>query len=34
MVSGVYGVDNTEKAFEALAHNDGTLAKLLINFEG
>lgn len=34
MVSGVYGIDNANEAFEALSHNDGTLAKLLINFEG
>lgn len=34
MVSGVYDIDNASDAFEALAHNDGTLAKLLINFEG
>ncbi len=33
MVSGVYDVDNAREAFEALSHNDGTLAKLLINFE-
>lgn len=33
MVSGVYDADNAGKAFEALSHNDGTLAKLLINFE-
>lgn len=32
MVSGVYNIDNANEAFEALAHNDGTLAKLLINF--
>lgn len=32
MVSGVYDIDNAHKAFEALAHNDGTLAKLLIKF--
>lgn len=34
MVSGVYNIDNAGEAFEALAHNDGSLAKLLINFEG
>lgn len=34
MVSGEYDIENASKAFEALAHNDGTLAKLLINFEG
>lgn len=33
MVSGVYDVCNAKDAFEALAHNDGTLAKLLIKFE-
>ncbi|MGN1124150.1 MAG: zinc-binding dehydrogenase, partial [Eubacterium sp.] len=32
MVSGVYDVQNAKDAFEALSHNDGTLAKLLINF--
>ena len=34
MVSGDYDVENAKDAFEALSHNDGTLAKLLINFEG
>lgn len=34
MVSGDYDVENAKQAFEALSHNDGTLAKLLINFEG
>lgn len=34
MVSGIYDVQNASDAFEALSHNDGTLAKLLINFEG
>ncbi|MGN1420685.1 MAG: zinc-binding alcohol dehydrogenase family protein [Eubacterium sp.] len=34
MVSGVYGIENAKDAFEALSNNDGTLAKLLINFEG
>lgn len=34
MVSGVYDIDNAGDAFEALKNNDGTLAKLLINFEG
>ncbi|MGN1316421.1 MAG: zinc-binding alcohol dehydrogenase family protein [Acutalibacteraceae bacterium] len=34
IVSGVYDVDNAQKAFEALSHNDGTIAKLLISFEG
>ncbi|MGN1202911.1 MAG: zinc-binding alcohol dehydrogenase family protein [Eubacterium sp.] len=33
MVSGVYDANNAKDAFEALVHNDGTLAKLLINFE-
>lgn len=32
MVSDVYDIDNAHKAFEALTHNDGTLAKLLIQF--
>jgi threonine dehydrogenase-like Zn-dependent dehydrogenase len=32
MVSGVYSMENACEAFEALAHNDGTLAKLLIKF--
>lgn len=32
MVSGVYPKENAKDAFEALAHNDGTLAKLLIEF--
>ena len=30
MVSGVYEMEEAGKAFEALAHNNGTLAKLLI----
>ena len=30
MVSGIYDIDNAEYAFEALKHNNGTLAKLLI----
>lgn len=34
MVSGVYDAENAGQAFEALKNNDGTLAKLLINFEG
>ena len=34
MVSGVYDAENAGQAFEALNNNDGTLAKLLINFEG
>ncbi|MGN0542950.1 MAG: zinc-binding alcohol dehydrogenase family protein [Acutalibacteraceae bacterium] len=33
MVSGVYGKENAAQAFEALAHNDGSLAKILIKFE-
>ena len=32
MVSGVYDMQDAAAAFEALAHNDGTLAKLLIGF--
>ena len=31
MVSGIYDMDNALDAFKALANNDGTLAKLLIN---
>ncbi len=34
MVSGVYDMDNASAAFEALAHNDGSLAKLLICIDG
>lgn len=33
MVSGVYGIGQAKTAFEKLAHNDGSLAKLLISFE-
>jgi threonine dehydrogenase-like Zn-dependent dehydrogenase len=32
MISGVYSVDNAKAAFDALANNDGSLAKLLIEF--
>ena len=32
MVSGVYPMEDAVAAFDALAHNDGTLAKLLIGF--
>ena len=32
MVSGVYEAEDAAAAFDALAHNDGTLAKLLIRF--
>lgn len=32
MISGVYDADNAKAAFDALTHNDGTLAKLLIKF--
>ncbi|MGN0547228.1 MAG: zinc-binding alcohol dehydrogenase family protein [Acutalibacteraceae bacterium] len=32
IVSGVYEKENAAEAFEALSHNDGTLAKLLIKF--
>lgn len=32
MVSGVYDKENAKDAFEALTHNDGSLAKLLIKF--
>ena len=34
MVSGVYDAEDAEAAFDALAHNDGSLAKLLIRFGG
>ena len=34
MVSGVYEMERAKEAFEALAHNDGTLAKLLIRIGG
>lgn len=33
MVSGVYDAENAAEAFEKLAHNDGSLAKLLICFD-
>ncbi len=33
MVSGVYGMNEATNAFEALAHNDGSLAKLLIQID-
>lgn len=32
MISGVYDADDAADAFDALVHNDGTLAKLLIKF--
>lgn len=32
MISGIYETDNAIDAFDALAHNDGTIAKLLIKF--
>lgn len=32
MVSGVYSANDAEQAFESLKNNDGTLAKLLIEF--
>ena len=32
MISGVYDVENAADAFNALANNDGSLAKLLIKF--
>lgn len=32
MISGIYEKGNAAEAFEALAHNDGSLAKLLIKF--
>lgn len=34
MVSGIYDKENAAKAFDALAHNDGSLAKLLIRMDG
>lgn len=33
MVSGVYDLEHADAAFEALAHNDGTLAKLLVKVD-
>lgn len=33
MVSGVYDAENAAEAFDKLAHNDGSLAKLLIRFD-
>lgn len=32
MISGIYDADNAQDAFDALTHNDGSLAKLLIKF--
>ena len=32
IVSGVYQKENAKEAFEALSHNDGKLAKILIEF--
>lgn len=32
MISGIYDADNAADAFDALTHNDGSLAKLLIKF--
>lgn len=32
MISGIYDAENAAKAFDALTHNDGSLAKLLIKF--
>ncbi len=32
MISGVYEAENAKQAFDALANNDGSLAKLLIKF--
>lgn len=34
MVSGVHEKEDTKNAFEALVHNDGSLAKLLIKMDG
>ena len=33
MISGIYEADNAKSAFDALADNDGSLAKLLIKFD-
>jgi len=33
IVSAVYDMDDAQKAFEALAHNDGSLAKVLIKID-
>lgn len=32
MISGIYAADDAKSAFDALTHNDGSLAKLLIQF--
>ena len=32
MISGIYDADDAKTAFDALTHNDGSLAKLLIKF--
>lgn len=32
MISGVYDIRDSKDAFDALVHNDGSLAKLLIKF--
>lgn len=32
MISGIYDAENAAAAFDSLAHNDGSLAKLLIKF--
>ena len=32
MISGVYKAEDAKQAFDALANNDGSLAKLLIEF--
>ena len=32
MISGIYDVENAKEAFDSLANNDGSLAKLLIKF--
>ena len=34
MVSGVYEKEDAKNAFEALVHNDGSLAKLFIKMDG
>jgi threonine dehydrogenase-like Zn-dependent dehydrogenase len=33
MISGIYNYDNAKAAFDALANNDCSLAKLLIRFD-
>lgn len=33
MVSNIYPIEKADEAFKALAHNDGNLAKILIEFQ-